>query len=33
MDIIHALVADVLNTRSERQDRHLMRELSGLRAT
>ncbi len=31
MDIIHALVADVLNARSERQDRHLMRELSGLR--
>ena len=31
MDIIHALVADVLNARSERQDRHLQRELDSLR--
>ena len=31
MDIIHALVAAVLNARSERQDRHLQRELGGLR--
>ena len=31
MDIIHALVADVLNARSKRQDRHLQRELDSLR--
>ena len=31
MDIIHALVAAVLNARSERQDRHLQRELDSLR--
>ena len=31
MDIIHALVADVLNARSKRQDRRLIRELGGLR--
>ena len=31
MDIIHALVADVLNARDERQDRHLQRELDSLR--
>ena len=31
MDIIHALVADVLNARSARQDRHLQRELDSLR--
>ena len=30
MDIIHALVATVLNARSERQDRHLQRELDSL---
>ena len=30
MDIIHALVAAVLNARSERQDRHLQRELDSL---
>ena len=30
MDIIHALVAAVLNARSERQDRHLQRELGAL---
>ena len=31
MDIIHALVADVLNARSARQNRHLQRELDSLR--
>ena len=31
MDIIHALVAAVLNARDERQDRHLQRELDSLR--
>ena len=31
MDIIHALVAAVLNARSERQDRYFKRELGGLR--
>ena len=31
MDLIHALVAAVLNARSERQDRHLQRELDSLR--
>ena len=31
MDIIHALVAAVLNARDERQDHHLQRELDGLR--
>ena len=30
MDIIHALVATVLNARDERQDRHLQRELDSL---
>lgn len=30
MDIIHALVADVLNARSARQNRHLQRELDSL---
>ena len=31
MDIIHALVAAVLNARDERQDRHFKRELDSLR--
>ena len=31
MDIIHTLVAAVLNARDERQDRHLQRELDSLR--